>query len=401
MQPSNGLRFDSCHRTQALAAVLLAVTLVVPALHANPRQKGPASPSGLQERIATGSAALARGDNAIAEKAFREALSLAPTSVPLLNNLALSLARQNRTAEAIGVYRQALALKPGDAITDRNLGVAYYRAHRFADARPFLERVAKSTRNFQSLELAGLDLFAMDLYPEATAYLEQARALEPDNLNNLNLLGQAYLRSKNYAAMTEIFTHVMVTHPNSAEAHVMLATAYDKLFREQEAIREFQAAEQVDPDYAGVHTGLGVIYWRIDQPDLARQEFVLALKQTPTDPIANCTMGRIFRHQGKLHEAIGYFEAALAVNEGYQDALQGIGQSWVDLHEPAKAIEFLRRAEATDPNDAQVHYILGTALRETGQSTEGNRERAKAAQLLSEQHTKTSPVSEKVTPHNE
>ena len=122
----------------------------------------------------------------------------------------------------------------------------------------------------------------------------------------------------------------------------MLATAYDKLFREGEAIREFQAAEQVDPTFPGVHTGLGVIYWRTDEPALARQEFVLALEQAPTDPIANCTMGRLLRREGKLQEAIGYFEAALAVNKDYLDALREIAQCWIAAHEPTKANEYLK-----------------------------------------------------------
>ncbi len=397
-QPSAGSRLKCRHCTQALVSVLLAGALAVPALHASSPQDGPASASVLQEYVATGSAALARGDNALAESAFRKALSLAPDSVPLLNNLALSLARQNRSPEAIGFYRQALALKPGDAVTERNLGVAYYRAHRYEEAGPFLEHVATTAPSFQSLELAGLNLFATDRYSEAAAYLERARALSPDDLNTLNMLGQAYLRSKNYIAMTEIFTRIMAIHPDSAEAHVMLATAYDKLFREQDSIREFQAAEQVDSHYPGVHTGLGVIYWRTDQTALAKHEFELALQQTPTDPVANCTMGRILRREGKLHEAIEYFEAALAANKSYQDALREIGQSWIALQEPAKALVSLRRAEVLDPEDAETHYILGTALRETGQPAEGNRERAKAAQLLSQQHTTSSAASRDATP---
>lgn len=394
MQPGNGTR--SVHRRcrYTCVAVLLAGTLAVPLLHASSLQDASTSPGSLQESIAMGSSALARGDYPHAEAAFRKALSLDAGSVPLLNNLALSLARQNRNAEAIVLYRQALAFKPDDAVTERNLGVAYFRAHQFADARPFLERTANTTHNLQSLQLAGLNLFAMDRYFEAVAYLEQARALSPDDLDNLSMLGQAYLRLKNYAAMTAIFTHIMQIHPDSAEAHVMLATAYDKLFREQEAIREFKAAEQVQPNYPGVHTGLGVIYWRTDEPALAKQEFLLALQQSPTDPVANCTMGRILRHEWKLHEAIGYFEAALAVNKTYMDALREIGQSWVALQEPAKAIDFLRRAEALNPSDAEIHYVLGSALRESGQLLEGNRERAKAAQILSEQHKASSPSAE-------
>ena len=41
-------------------------------------------------------------------------LTLDPKSVPILNNLAISIARQQREAEAISLYERALSLKPGD-----------------------------------------------------------------------------------------------------------------------------------------------------------------------------------------------------------------------------------------------------------------------------------------------
>src|SRR5580698_10937581 len=77
---------------------------------------------------AQGSQALQQQDNVAAERAFREALALDPKSVPVLNNLAISLARQQRETEAISLYERALRLKPGDSVTRRNLGVAYFRA---------------------------------------------------------------------------------------------------------------------------------------------------------------------------------------------------------------------------------------------------------------------------------
>src|ERR1700724_3197453 len=48
--------------------------------------------------IADGSESLRKGDNIAAEKAFRHALVLDPESVPVLNNLAIALARQRREA---------------------------------------------------------------------------------------------------------------------------------------------------------------------------------------------------------------------------------------------------------------------------------------------------------------
>jgi Flp pilus assembly protein TadD len=50
----------------------------------------------LQTFLVHGSEALHAGDNAAAERAFRRALDMRPSSVEILNDLAISLARQGK-----------------------------------------------------------------------------------------------------------------------------------------------------------------------------------------------------------------------------------------------------------------------------------------------------------------
>jgi Flp pilus assembly protein TadD len=335
--------------------------------------------------LAQGSQALQQGDNVAAEQAFREALALDPKSVPVLNNLAISLARQQRETEAISLYERALHLKPGDSVTRRNLGVAYFRARQYRPALPLLESSAREAPSFQVLELAGLDAFALDRYDLAAHYLEAAHRAQPNDLETLDMLGKAYLRSKNYAGIKDVFGQIMAINPNSAAAHAMMAMAYDKLYREEDAIREFEAAGAVDPTYPGIHTGLGVIYWRNENLDAAEREFRQELSRYPQDPIANCTLGRILRRRNQPSEAVSYLKAALAANPSYRDALLELGECWIRLDQPVSAIEPLRKAIALAPDDAEAHFILGTALNKSGNQGEGAKERAICAQLRAKQ----------------
>jgi Flp pilus assembly protein TadD len=335
--------------------------------------------------LAQGSQALQQGDNVAAEQAFREALALDPKSVPVLNNLAISLARQQRETEAISLYERALHLKPGDSMTRRNLGVAYFRARQYGPALPLLESSAREAPSFQVLEVAGLDAFALDRYEVAARYLEAAHRAQPNDLETLDMLGKAYLRTKNYAGIRDVFGQIMAINPNSAAAHAMMAMAYDKLYREEDAIREFEAAGAVDPTYPGIHTGLGVIYWRNENLDAAEREFRQELSRYPQDPIANCTLGRILRRRNQPLEAVSYLKAALAANPSYRDALLELGECWIRLDQAASAIEPLRKAIALAPDDAEAHFILGTALNKSGNQGEGAKERAICAQLRAKQ----------------
>jgi len=339
--------------------------------------------------VAEGSQALQQGNNTAAEQAFRAALALDPKSVPVLNNLAISVARQQRETEAISLYEKALRLKPGDSVTRRNLGVAYFRARQYGPALPLLESSAKEAPSFQVLELAGLDAFALDRYEVAAHYLEAAHRAQPNDVDTLDMLGKAYLRTKNYTGITDVFRQIMVLNPDSAAAHTMMAMAYDKLYREEDAIREFEAARAADPTYPGIHTGLGVIYWRNDNLDAAEKEFREELSRYPQDPIANCTLGRILLRRNKSAEAVPYLKAAIAVNPSYRDALLELGECWIRLDQAASAIEPLRKAIALAPDDVKAHFILGTALNKSGNPREAARERAICEQLRAKQRGQT------------
>ena len=328
-----------------------------------------------EQAMAAGSIALQGGDNASAEQAFRQAVDIDPQSLPALNDLAISLARQQREDEAIALYEKALRLKPNDAVTQRNLGVAYFRAQHYRQALPLLAQTATQTHSFQAYSLYGFDLFALNRYQEAARQLKIAHALQPDDLETLDMLGKAYMRDGNYGGVTDVFTQIMTVNPNSPEAHAMMAMAYDKLYRESDAIREYQAALAANPAYPGIHTGLGVIYWRNDNPVAAEHEFRTELARYPSDPVANCTLGRILVQANKPAEAVTYLQAVLKVNPKYSDALLALGQAELALHRLDQAVPALQRAVAIDPGSAQAHYLLGSAYNQAGRPADGTRER--------------------------
>lgn len=345
------------------------------------------APQQLDQNFATGSQALQRGDYAQAESDFRKALALDPTSIVVLNNLAIAVARQQRSEEAIALYKRILTLAPGNQVASRNLGVAYFRVQRYDLALPLLQAFADASPTFQSLDLTGLDLFALGRYEEAAAMLNKASALDPRDLPTLDTLGKAYIRTRNFKGLNDVFQRVMAIDPDSAEAHALMGVADDNLFKEDEALKEFQAALKANPLYPGAHTSMGIVYWRNDNLDAAESEFALELQHYPKDPVANCTMGRIRQRQSRYAEAVIYLDAALTVNPSYRDALLALGQTQLSLNQPQAALDPLRRAIALDDKDAEGHFLLGTALAKVGLTTEGARERQIAGRIRSEKNT--------------
>ncbi|MFY9978492.1 MAG: tetratricopeptide repeat protein, partial [Candidatus Sulfotelmatobacter sp.] len=204
------------------------------------------------------SEAMHKGDNAAAAAALRRALKIDPHSLAALNNLGIVLDRMGKPDQAIPLYEDALKSQPDAAATKRNLAVAFFKAQHYRSALSLLRPMAvKNSGDFQIQELTGLCEFGLDHYPEAAQYLERANQADPSDLETLDILGKAYLRMKDYKALTGVFGRMMKIAPNSAAAHVMMATAYDHMSDRTNAIKEYQAAEAADPNFMGVHSGLG------------------------------------------------------------------------------------------------------------------------------------------------
>jgi tetratricopeptide (TPR) repeat protein len=68
-----------------------------------------------------------------------------------------------------------------------------------------------------------------------------------------------------------------------------------------------------------------------------------------------------------------------------------LGECWIQLNQSDSAIEPLRKAIALAPDDAEAHFILGTALNKSGNRDEGARERQICAQLRAKQRSQGAP----------
>ena len=136
---------------------------------------------------------------------------------------------------------------------------------------------------------------------------------------------------------------------------------------------------QADPNFPGVHSGLGLLYWKRDLVDRAEGEFHEELKRFPSDPVSNCLLGQIAIRRNKPAEALPLFQAAVAANPDFKEALFGLGKVEIKLGRPAKAVDPLRKAIKLDPDYAEAHYQFGNALTLLGDTSEADKERSISA----------------------
>ena len=104
---------------------------------------------------------------------------------------------------------------------------------------------------------------------------------------------------------------------------------------------------------------------RMQSDQEARHYFQRSLAAHP-NPRTWLALGHFESARGREEAARSAFEAALALDPSDVDALFLLGSSWLQAGDPARALEFLERAEALVPDDPRLAASIGRARRRAG-----------------------------------
>lgn len=146
-----------------------------------------------EEQMNLGLYQIAAGNPEAAEKAYREALKLAPAFVPALLNLA-DLYRANGLDKQAGpLLQRAISLAPGDAAPQHAMGLLLIRQSQLDAAVGYLQRAAElDPVNVRYSYVYGVALWESGRQQEAVATLEAALTAHPGNRDLLSALASYY-----------------------------------------------------------------------------------------------------------------------------------------------------------------------------------------------------------------
>jgi Flp pilus assembly protein TadD len=230
-----------------------------------------------------------------AEASFRKAVDIHPGDYRAYNRLATFLFESGRFAEAVEQYQYVVALEPTDMKGLANLGATYTMMNDFAAAEPVYQKV-------------------LEIRPTATAY------------GNLGLM-QYYLGELD--AATENLTSAVDLKPNSYLARSNLGDALWIAGSEEDARREFEAAErlaedmrQVNPNDPYTLMDLAWINAMLGKHDKARALIDRARELAPDEPYSYYYDGMVFLRAGDKDAAIDALE--IAAEKGFSRQLLGV-----------------------------------------------------------------------------
>ena len=192
------------------------------------------------------------------------------------------------------------------------------------------------------------------------------------------LMGCAWRQTSFWRDSETLWTHTLACTARNSVAHNSFGVVLTNQGRHDEAIVQYQAALEIDPEYQEAYCNLGTALAGRGQYGEAIACYQKALQIQPDFMPAHCNLGRVLAEQGRLDEAILHDEKAVEIQPDNAEAHATLANHLGSRGRFAEAAAQYQRVLEIVPDDADAHYGLGAALRAEGQMDEalGQFERA-------------------------
>ncbi len=300
----------------------------------------------VQELFKQGAAAMRNGQPAAAEQAFRQAVQLEPRLPEAYTDLALVLGREGKLDEAVETLRRSLAIAPAQPAANLYLGVFLFQSNHISEARTALQQATEQASGNAD---AWMWLGTVDMatgHPElAVISFDKAATLSPDDLNLLELRGRAHnqVAHDSYARMARL-------DPNSWHVHRVQAQLYADEAKHTEAIAEYKAALQQQPENPDLYEALGDEYRASSQMENARTAYQKELQLAPSNPIALYNAGSVEVELGNGQAGVKLLKQMVALYPGSPVAEYYLGRGLTLTGQDEESATWFAKSAAADPD---------------------------------------------------
>jgi tetratricopeptide (TPR) repeat protein len=327
-----------------------------------------------------------QGDFAGAEAAWQTMLRSHPADAEACAHIGFLESQQQHYRDAVLYYRKAAAIDPSIPGLQMNLGLALFKGGDMREAaRVFLTLYHHSPTGSPDAErlklLLGMAYYGDHEYAAAVPWLRQAMASDPQNLPYRLVLAHACLWSKQYQCVLDIYHQILSQNAESAEADMLAGEAYDEMRDHQDAIEQFRNAVKADPNYPGVHFGLGYLLWCQSQFEEAAEQFRLESRNSPGDAEALAYLADSVVRLNQPEAARPLVETALRLSSRQEMPWLDLGILDAAAGDNGAAFHDFQQAARIAPTDVQVHWRLARLYQTMGRRAEAHAEFEKTKTL--------------------
>jgi tetratricopeptide (TPR) repeat protein len=156
-------------------------------------------------------------------------------------------------------------------------------------------------------------------------------------------------------------------YPNESLLFNISGACYAGLGQFDAAVKDYEKAIAIKPDYSKAHFNLGCTLQDLGQLDASAKSFEKAIVFEPGYAEAHNNLGIALKDLKQFDAAVKSFKKAIAIKPDYVEAHYSLGTTFHELDQKDDAVKSYEKVIAIKPDNTDVHFNLGDTLRELGQ----------------------------------
>ena len=195
---------------------------------------------------------------------------------------------------------------------------------------------------------------------------EKRLAEEPNNVVLHFILSMAYYMNGEYGLLAkhrslavegEGSTNTIITwcqdfakrFPNNYYSYFLLGSAYREDDKMDQAIKSYEKALELKPDFADAYIGIGNVYLESLNMETAIDNYKKALDIDPRHVIAYFNLGVAYGYNGQIDEAIASCKKAIELNPRFIEAYSNLGDLYLEKGDKDEALKAYEKVVELDP----------------------------------------------------
>ena len=214
---------------------------------------------------------------------------------------------------------------------------------------------------------SAIDLFSNGEINQALDAVQDLFKDYPNESLLFNIRGACYAGLGQLDVAIKNYEDAIAIKPDYAKAHFNLAGSLHDLGQMDAAVQSYEKTIEIEPDYAEAHNNLGNVFQELEQGDAAVQSYKKALEIKPDYIAAQYSLGISLQDLGQLDEAVKSYKKALKIKPDFVEAHNNLGITFFKLHQLDNAMQCYKKALVFNPDFADAHNNIGIALLDLGQ----------------------------------
>ena len=288
--------------------------------------------------------------------------------------------------QAVVILTTLAAETPASALVHAALGRAYLYVFQLTRQKDMADRAVKACERAGRLDdrLPEVQFTLGQLHAktgkplEAIAEFENGLTLQPNSIEAVLGLAAAYQAAGRASDAETAFHRAISLQPNYWAPHNQLGAFYYRQGNYEAAARMFERVIKLMPNSVRGFNNLGAAYQQMDRFDAAREAYATSARLEPSDG-AFTNLGTLEFFLGRYREAAKAFVRATELTPGKALYWSNLGDAyrWIPGQRPRstpayeRAIALARSDLKINPQDGGAHATLGLCLSKTGSPAEG------------------------------